>query len=234
MPASAGVIKHYGLAEWVDFTRGLLPDAERKEMRGHLGAGCSSCRELAAFCENLSGICQDMNAITVPDEVLRNARALFPRRPHEEPKRWIRIPVELIYDSFLVPSAAGLRAIWETGWQALYRAGNCSLDLRIEPALHSSRVAVIGQLSNHTVPEGRMEGIAVYLKSGRSVIAETRSNRFGEFQMEYEQQARLQLCVYLEDGSQRFEVPLRKCAPEPFCGVSREGAPAAPARRESR
>jgi hypothetical protein len=43
-------------------------------------------------------------------------------------------------------------------------------------------------------------------------VAETLSNRFGEFQMEYEQQRRLQLCVYLEGGARCIQVPLKRLA----------------------
>jgi hypothetical protein len=120
--------------------------------------------------------------------------------------------VELIYDSFLVPVPVGMRASWQIGWQGLYRAGDCSLDLRIEPELQSSRAAVIGQISNHAVPETEMANIPICLRSGRLVVAETLSNRFGEFQMEYDQQGRLQLSVYLDGGARRIQVPLKKLA----------------------
>jgi hypothetical protein len=55
-----------------------------------------------------------------------------------------------------------------------------------------------------------MSGLPVRLKSGSLVVAETRSNQFGEFQLEYEQQSRLQLCVYLHENSRYFQVPLKK------------------------
>jgi hypothetical protein len=47
------------------------------------------------------------------------------------------------------------------------------------------------------------------LKSGTRVVAETLSNRFGEFQLEYEQQPRLKLVVHLA-GSRSIQVPLKK------------------------
>ena len=219
-------MKHYGIAQWVDYTRGLVPTSEGSAMQEHLTEGCSECRELADFCSRISNICQDMTAVSVPEWVVRNARVIFPARPAVAPKRLFRIPVELIYDSFLVPAPAGLRATWQVGWQALYRAGDCSLDLRVEPELHSSRAAVIGQISNHVLPGDRMEGIPVYVKSGRVVVAETRSNEFGEFQMEYEQQGRLQLCVDLEKGSKRFQVPLKKFATDKLSGIQRASLPA--------
>jgi hypothetical protein len=214
-------MKHYGIAQWVDYTRGLVLAHDSSAMQKHLTEGCSECQELADFCSKISNICQDMAAVSVPEWVVRNARSIFPVREAAAPRRVFRIPVELIYDSFLVPAPAGLRATWQVGWQALYRAGDCSLDLRVEPELHSSRAAVIGQISNHVMPGDMMEGIAVYVKSGRVVVAETRSNEFGEFQMEYEQQGRLQLCVDLENGSKRFQVPLKKFASDNLAGVQR-------------
>jgi hypothetical protein len=216
-------MKHYGIAEWVDFARGLVPRTDGAAMRTHLSEGCSECREVADFCVKLSTVTNEMNTNPVPEWVVRNARMIFPPRVAQAPQRTFRVPVELIYDSFLVPAPAGLRATWQIGWQALYRAGDCSLDLRIEPELYSSRAAVIGQISNHMLPENRMENIPIYLKSGRLVVAETRSNQFGEFQMEYEQQPRLQLCVYLQDGSRSFQVPLKKFTSDRPAGADRGG-----------
>jgi hypothetical protein len=218
-------MKHYGIAQWVDYARGLITEPAGAAMQIHLSEGCSECREVADFCVKLSAVCNEMSANPVPDWVVRNARSIFPARVPEAPRRVFRMPIELVYDSFLVPAPAGLRATWQVGWQAMYRAGDCSLDLRIEPELYSSRAAVIGQISNHTVPGNRMENIPVYLKAGRLIVAETRSNQFGEFQMEYEQQGRLQLCVYLEDGSKCFQVPLKKFSSDRGGANASQGKP---------
>jgi hypothetical protein len=223
-------MKHYGITVWVDHTRGLLPEDLKVEMTSHLEDGCPECQELADFCARLGSVCNELAAMEVPEWLTRNARAIFPVQHPEPRRRAIRIPVELIYDSFLAPAPAGLRATWQTGWQALYRAGDCSLDLRVEPELHSSRAAVIGQISNHAAPGSRMEGIAVYLKAGRSVVAETRSNAFGEFQLEYQQQARLQLCVDIDNGSKRFQLPLKKLASDRTTGGDSPALPAEPNR----
>jgi hypothetical protein len=217
-------MKHYGIAQWADFSRGVAGQDELA-MQTHLEAGCAECRELADFCARLTGICRDLAFTAVPEWVVRNARSIFPARPVPVRKRALRIPVELLYDSFLVPAPAGLRATWQVGWQALYRAGDCSLDLRIEPDLNSSRAALIGQISNHAVPDERMEGIPVYVKSGRTIVAETRSNQFGEFQMEYEQQDKLQLWVELADGSRRFQVALKRLASDKPAGGERTVVP---------
>jgi hypothetical protein len=205
-------MKHYAIARWVDFTRALAPETDRAAMQEHLAGGCSECREIEDFCARLTAACRGMVGCEVPESAVELARAIFPAQTSPRPKRAARIPVELIFDSFLVPSPAGLRASWQVGWQALYRAGDCSVDLRVEPDLGSSRAAVIGQISNHAAPEVEMADIPVCLKQGKLVLAEARSNRFGEFQMEYEQQGRIQLCIYLEEGSKCIQVPIKKLA----------------------
>ena len=66
-----------------------------------------------------------------------------------------------------------------------------------------------------------MANIPICLRSGSLVVAETVSNRFGEFQMEYEQQGRLQLCVYLDGGAKRIQVPLKKLVADKHAGRDR-------------
>jgi hypothetical protein len=216
-------MKHYSISQWVDLARGLMPAVESDAMRAHAAEGCTECHDMAEFCERLEGVCAGMSSTAVPAGVVRLAKAIFPTQTVTELKRVPSIAARLVYDSLLAPGPAGLRASWQVGWQALYRAGDCSLDLRVEPELASSRAALIGQISNHAIPENAMENIPVYLKSGRSVVAETRSNRFGEFQMEYEQQGRLQLCVCLEDGAKRIQVPLKKFVSDRAPGGDRFG-----------
>jgi hypothetical protein len=216
-------MKHYGIGEWVDFARGLSLESEA--MRGHLSMGCSECRDLADFCTSLSALCEEMAAVSVPEWIVNNALAICPTRKPKTPKRAFRLPLELIYDSFLAPAPVGLRTAWCRGWQALYRAGDCSLDLRVEPEVHSLRAAVIGQISNHALPKSCMEGLPVCVKQGRLVVAQTRSNEFGEFQMEYEQRGRLQLCVDLENGSKRLQIPLRKLVADSAAGLERVDLP---------
>ena len=54
-----------------------------------------------------------------------------------------------------------------------------------------------------------MGNLPVCLRAGKQVVAETVSNRFGEFQMEYDQQAQLKLCIHLQD-SKSIQVPLKR------------------------
>lgn len=200
-------------------------------MQAHLETGCLECQGMAAFCNKLGEVCSAMEPASVPDAAVLQAKAIFQARMVQPRRRESRIAVELIFDSFLVPSPAGLRASWQIGWQALYRAGECSLDLRVEPELHTGRAALIGQISNHESPESEMTGLPVYLKSGKTVVAQTRSNRFGEFQMEYEQQKRLQLYVYLDGGARYMQVPLKEFVAEKPIGGDRLKSGLAPRKK---
>src|SRR5689334_13941436 len=142
-------MKHYGISEWVDFARGLVSDALNQEMRYHLSTGCDECLEVASFCEKLKTVCGELIARPAPEWLTRAAKSRFELKVTATPRRRpVRIPLELVYDSLLAPAPVGLRATCHTGWQALYRGGNCCLDLRVEPELGGRRAAVIGQISN--------------------------------------------------------------------------------------
>src|ERR1019366_8204891 len=100
-------MKHFGIAQWVDFARGVTPEAEGSIMREHLATGCLECRQVVAFCDKLARVCLAVAPHRAPESAVRNARAIFPIRWPDRPKRGVRIPIELIYDSFLVPVLAG-------------------------------------------------------------------------------------------------------------------------------
>jgi hypothetical protein len=204
---------HYALDQWIDFGRGLVQAENAIQMRNHLAGGCTSCQREVDFCSQLMQVCQRLETQRlgtekVPESVIRMAKAIYPVRA-ARPKRGLLLPIELIYDSFLVPSPAGLRATWQVGWQGLYRAGDYSVDVRIEPELKSPRAALIGQITNHVLPQVEMANMQVCLRAGKLVVAETLSNRFGEFQMEYEQQPALKLWISLQDGSKCIQVNLK-------------------------
>jgi len=209
---------HYGIAHWVDLSRGLIPPGRRDEIEDHLSA-CTDCQAAFDFYAKLTRVFRRMVESVVPEDALRRARSVFPAQAADRPKRPFRIPAALVYDSFLVPAPAGLRSSWQAGWQALFRAGDCSVDLRVEPELRSAKTSMVGQISNHLTPAMPMSDLPVYLKAGQQVVAETRSNRFGEFQMEYRQQNRLQLCIDLDGGAKCIQLPLKKLADKRSVGA---------------
>jgi hypothetical protein len=204
-------MKDYTIAQWIDFARGIAPENEARQMREHLSGGCASCQELATFCDSLAKVCRGAADHAVPEAAARRAQAIFSAPIAKPSRRRFRLPIEMIYDSFLSPAPVGLRASWELGFQALYHAGDYSLDFRVEPGPPDGHPTIVGQIANRKSPEADMEGFTVCLKTARAIIAQTRSNRFGEFQFEYEERKGLRLKIELEN-EQEVEVPLRQLA----------------------
>ena len=204
-------MKHFPISAWTDLARELVTKDEADTLRVHLAGGCMDCRNLAGFLTRLAAVSGRLADGAPTENAVRLAKAIFPGYP-AAPGKISRIMAELIFDSRTTAAVAGMRSTGHVGWQSVYRAGDCSLDVRIEPGMEY--VAVIGQISNYTVPGDQMSDVTVRLKAGRLVVAETRSNQFGEFQLEYEQQTRLQLCVYLDGGSRSIQVQLKKFMPD--------------------
>ena len=202
-------MKHFKMSDWIDFARNVIAPGARGALAAHLESGCAECRVSAEFFGKLARVSEAVADDMAPAAIVRQAKAICPSRRASIWKRALRVPAELVYDSFQAPLAAGLRASWQMGWQAMFRAGDCSLDLRIEPDLRSSRATLTGQVSNHVLPNLEMGEIPICLRSGKRTLAETTSNQFGEFQMEYDQRNQLELCIELEGGAKRIVAPLR-------------------------
>jgi hypothetical protein len=206
--------KHYTIIEWMEFARGFTSEESQERMTRHLAGGCSECQENADFFRKLVNVCRDILPGDVLEKMIEPARDIWPVQPEQA----IRIPVKLIHDSQRVSVAAGLRGAREAGWRVLYRAGgDCLLDFQVEPVSRSSRISIVGQILCEYAPQAEMADIPVVLQSGGMMIAETRSNQFGEFQMECEERKQLQLRIYMEHGRRFIEVPVHRFLQEE-CG----------------
>jgi hypothetical protein len=205
-------MKHFEISQWGDFGHQLMAEPEVTAMR------LPRCGQ---FQRQPRGRTPQQDA--PPADGVPNVAATLSAAASARSRRSSRLTAELVSDSSLAPRPADPRTTWRVGWQGLYRFGDCLLDLRIEPELNSTRAVAIGQINNHIAPRESMANVPVLLKAGRTVVAETRSNRFGEFQIEYEQHARLQLCVCLGNGARRLQVRLNRSASELDCRAERLG-----------
>ncbi|MGH9712978.1 MAG: hypothetical protein ACRD5M_06735 [Candidatus Acidiferrales bacterium] len=114
---------------------------------------------------------------------------------------------ELLFDSFRSPMPAGVRSASVTARQMLFGAGNYRLDLRIEPLEDSDKVALLGQILNSSEPDEPIGIVAVVLRRGNKVLAQSVTNLFGEFELEFNLENSLQLHAHLPQG-QVVRVPL--------------------------
>jgi hypothetical protein len=213
-------MKHFGLAEWTDFVRGLVEKSARPALEHHLASGCRKCRHTADLLRKLVMAARSDSQVQVPDYALRCARAIFLLQQPEKVLILPRIPARLLYDSFREPLPAGLRTQQRLSRQYLYQAGDYSLDVRLENERGSPRVALVGQIQNRKQPGKRLGSVPVQLLSGKQVLAQATSNSLGEFQMEYEPNKHLRLYVPMRQAGKRVD----GSPSQPVGRKTREGA----------
>src|SRR2546425_1493261 len=114
-------------------------------MERHLASGCRKCRRTAELLSKLAAAARNDSRVQVPQYALRCAQAIFVLQQPERVQILPRIPVRLLYDSFREPLPAGVRTQQRLSRQALYQAGDYSLDLQLEKERGSPRVALVGQ-----------------------------------------------------------------------------------------
>src|SRR3989442_714809 len=102
-------MKHFELAEWTDFVRGLVEKSARLPMEHHLASGCRKCRHTADLLRKLVTAVRNDSQVQVPDYALRCARVFFLLQQPEKIQILPRIPAQLLYDSFREPLPAGVR-----------------------------------------------------------------------------------------------------------------------------
>src|SRR5712692_3903143 len=188
-------MKHFELAEWTDFVRGLVEKSARLPMEHHLASGCQKCRHTAELLRKVATAARRHSQVQVPDYALRCARAIFLLQQPEKVQILPRIPARLLYDSFREPLPAGVRTQQRLSRQALYQAGDYSLDLRLENETGTCRVTLVGQIQNRKRPSNWLGGVPILLVSGKQILAQAVSNSLGEFQMEYKPSKHLRLYV---------------------------------------
>lgn len=200
-------MKHFQEEQWLDFVRGLCSKPERTAMEEHLSS-CAECAPVVKTLRKLQKATAADATYRVPEYVLHSARAIFALQRPEKVRLLPRLLAKLVFDSFQEPLAVGVRSQQSITRQALYEAGDYSVDLRIEHERGATQVVLVGQIINRREPNLQMSGIPVVLTSGKEVVGRAVSNGFGEFQMAYAPKRSLQLQVPVPQSGKRIEVPL--------------------------
>jgi hypothetical protein len=180
-------MKHFSETSWADFARNQVSADERMTMQQHLDDGCKICRETLQIWQGIALIAEKERDFTPPTDTVRIVKsqfaAAFPRASRG---------VRLIFDSLLQPVTAGLRGS-VAARQFLYETDEYYIDLRLEPHRAENRGCIVGQVLNRSGAERSAQGVSVSLQEGKQAIAQTSTNQFGEFQLEFS--AAGELCV---------------------------------------
>jgi len=213
-------MRHYEVGEWTDFVRNLISEEQRNEMERHQ-LSCSQCASRLEFLRQVATTLQAEQAYDSASAALAaSARQVFVGAEvrHSARDRAIQalqtLVAHLAYDSAADLRPAGARSHRPSSRQMLYQAGNYCLDLRFDRELDSTRITLVGQVANREAPGSLKTGLPVAVLWNASVIAQTASNEFGEFSLEYTPRPDLRLCVSIADSGVRVEVPLKRLSDE--------------------
>jgi hypothetical protein len=206
-------MKHFSLEEWADFVRGAGDDPSRAAMAAHLDAGCARCAQAVGMLQRTAQVMTADEQNPVPDHAIRQARAVFSMY-QPQTSRLRRIAAQLLFDSAREPLPVGIRAQDRLTRRAMYAAGPFLVDLRFEQDPESPVLSLVGQLAARGEAATEPSGRPVLLTAGDDIVARTVTNRFGEFQMEYEPAPRLRLFVPLDRATGRIELPLGRLTSE--------------------
>jgi len=208
---------HFSEQSWIDFVRGVVvlsADTAReenvgdgelchelqtaasaaKELQAHLESGCTSCTATAAFWKEIYSIASQESGYCPPEDVVRMAKLEFSARQVNEPQQ--AQEAALVFDSFSRPVLAGVRSAAAAARQMVYEAGGLTVDLRFDSEPYSSKVHMVGQILNHERSLGALKNLAVMLWTEKGLpVADSETNEFGEFHLEFEAQDNLRLSV---------------------------------------
>jgi hypothetical protein len=192
---------HFTVQEWVDFVRGKAGKEQKAAMQTHLETGCKRCKREATTWQRVREAAGRQIAVDPDDSVIRFVKGSFTISGNRRSKQSRGFLAELLFDSSREPVPVGVRTSAGSPRQMLFGAGDLRIDLRLEPQIDSESVFLVGQILDAADPgRGPATASVALLKAGK-VVAEAKTNRFGEFQLSCDLSARLEL---------RVKLPLRK------------------------
>ena len=197
-------MSHYSLEKWADFVRGVIDERERAAMQSHLEDGCVMCREALSLWRRVHSLGRLERNYEPPESAVRALRAAFSLYGPSKIRSGAQAVASLLFDSFRSPLAQGVRSGASSARQLLYGVGKYRIDLRVEPQVESEGLTLFGQVLDSTDPGAEIGATVVRLVRDREVVAESETNRFGEFRLESNTQGRLQLRVQVPAGELRF------------------------------
>jgi len=212
-------MRHYEIEDWVDFVRGIVPREVREAMQQHLDGGCEICDASARFITHLAETTAADRLYDAASASLASAAIrAFASRMAEDLNTLV---ASLIFDSALELQTVGVRATQPVTRHLMYEAGSYVVDVRLEQPSSGSGSLLIGQIVNRLAPETALSEIPVSLLAGKRLVSTSRSDRFGEFIIDYEEVPDLLLRFSLVAAGQQIEVRLAALYEENGENISR-------------
>lgn len=184
---------HYMRREWIDYVRQTVSEEQRANMARHLATGCVSCAEdVVASTEITFSLDMDES----PDG----------RRSDEDAAAYWGAIAATIYDSFVDESGAGTRGLGDTARYLLFQAGPLQIDVCLKRKDRAALATLTGQIADTRKADAQLSGAVVRVMNGAALLAETRTNQYGEFSVDYDPQISPKICLRI---AQQREVAIQ-------------------------
>jgi CheY-like chemotaxis protein len=93
---------------------------------------------------------------------------------------------QLIFDRLHAPLPDGVHSLPATGRELAYKHKDTIIDIVIEPIEKSGRVSLAGHVVGAKIRRDKNRGLPVLLTDRMKTLARTRTNKFGEFNLEFD------------------------------------------------
>jgi anti-sigma factor RsiW len=198
-------VKHFSEQVWADVVRGIASAQAHQELETHLASGCSDCAKTMGLWQNFRSIAANELSFTPPEGVVRQVKLAFARVNSPQPNSWTM--AGLVFDNLSHPLTAGVRSGASPSRQLMFDADETTVDLLLDVRPQAHTMSLIGQVVNkrseQTTP--RHVSVILWTETGQP-LAETSTNEFGEFQLEFAPQQQLRLSVEIA-GCKPIRIP---------------------------
>lgn len=194
-------------------------------MQKHLDTGCKKCAQSLGLWQSVAEIAAREASYQPSESSVHLVKGYFARYGPQKPVSRLAKMAQLIYDSFRQPLPVGVRTAGTATRQLLFRSANYLVDINVDSRPGSGRVSLVGQIVDSSKPDKGIAAVPVLLQKGSDSLAETITNEFGEFQLEFEAGKSLQLSFGVkENRTITFLLPLGS----EFFQRSPQGSPGPP------
>jgi hypothetical protein len=193
--------KHITDENCLDFVRQLLPEAQSELIRRHLDEGCERCNKLYSIWSLVANVTGRKFHDEPSEPAIRVAKAFYANSRGNYLVRPLAKMISPIFDSFLDNSAAAVRGpqIQASARRLLHRTRSWAIDLRLETE-DGERMSVVGQVSKSSQKSFAAVIADVILMQGDTVLAQTSTNQFGEFELQGPQEKNLKIYLDIRGG----------------------------------
>jgi hypothetical protein len=204
-----GRTEHFPVEQWIDFVNGQLAPKQKQAMQEHLEAGCAECAKTSALWLRVNQVARREPQYEAPDWALRYVQNAFEvaNNAPQKAKRALRIP-RLVFDSFAQLAPVGVRSgAASAPRHLLYKSDEIAIEMQFEPDAKTEHVSIAGQVSNIALGGEGLAEMPIRLTRANRNVAETSTNKHGEFRISFEPEEGLQFSLEMLNGD-HIAIPL--------------------------